>query len=166
MPVSRSLIRLLRIRNLQERQSRVELESALAEVHRLEQALAAAKQRGQRGQRLVIASTHSAEVVDRMVDRIAGLTESHAAERHANALGPRIADAEQNAEELRQHFLERRVERRQAETLIAEQKASDAIDAQRRGQQTLDDWHGARKHRGEYTANHSASRASANSNPA
>jgi hypothetical protein len=50
---------------------------------------------------------------------------------------------------LRQEFLGKRVERRQAETLIRETEARDAIEAGRRGQQALDDWYRFRLHRAE-----------------
>jgi hypothetical protein len=39
------------------------------------------------------------------------------------------------------------VERRQAETLIAETEAREAIVAGRRGQQSLDDWYSSRLYR-------------------
>jgi hypothetical protein len=64
-------------------------------------------------------------------------------------LGPRIAEAELDVLGLREEFLSRRVERRQAETLIEETEALDALDAGRRGQQSLDDWYGNRMHRTE-----------------
>jgi len=41
---------------------------------------------------------------------------------------------------LRQEFLSKRVERLQAETLIKETEAQDAIESGRRSQQVLDDW--------------------------
>jgi hypothetical protein len=39
------------------------------------------------------------------------------------------------------------VERRQAETLISEAEARDALDAERKSQQGLDDWFRNRMHR-------------------
>jgi hypothetical protein len=45
---------------------------------------------------------------------------------------------------LRQEFILRRVERRQAETLIEETLAQDALEDERRGQRALDDWYRAR----------------------
>jgi len=47
----------------------------------------------------------------------------------------------------REDFLGKRVERRQAETLIQETEAQDAVEADRRGQQTLDDWYSSRLYR-------------------
>ena len=50
---------------------------------------------------------------------------------------------------LRREFLGKRVERRQAETLIGETEAQEAVAAGRRGQQALDDWYGSRLFREE-----------------
>ena len=142
MAVSRSLRRLLHIRNLEEEQSRVELESAIGGLRQLEIALEATGLRACRGRRLVGASAHSGE----LEDRLAGVEETLAAGRHAEALKPRIADAQLDVAALRQEYLARRIERRQAETLIEETEARDAVEAGRRGQQALDDWYGNKVH--------------------
>jgi hypothetical protein len=92
---------------------------------------------------LVGTSAHSGE----LPDRLAGLEETRAADRRAAVLVPRIADAELDVVALRQEFLRKRVERRQAETLIRETEARDAVEANRRGQQMLDDWFGNKTHR-------------------
>jgi hypothetical protein len=47
----------------------------------------------------------------------------------------------------RQEFLSKRVERRQAETLIAETEAREAIVDGRRTQQSFDDWYSSRLYR-------------------
>jgi hypothetical protein len=47
---------------------------------------------------------------------------------------------------MRQKFLSKRVERRQAETLIRETQARDATEAGRRDQRALDDWYRFRLH--------------------
>jgi hypothetical protein len=95
-------------------------------------------------------------------DRLAGLEETRAADRQAAVLAPRIADAELDVVALRQEFLRKRVERRQAETLIRETEARDAVEANRRGQQMLDDWFGNKTHRAETEAG--ASRIAASEN--
>ncbi len=77
MAVSRALRRLLRIRELEEEQSRLALESALGELNRLEASLAAAVERERRGRRLVKASAQTGE----LPDRLAGLEETRAADR-------------------------------------------------------------------------------------
>jgi hypothetical protein len=148
MAVSRALSRLLRIRNLEEEQRRLVLESAMGERDRLQRALDAAAQRESRGRRLVEASARSGE----LPDRLAGVEETRLAVRHAEVLEPRIAEMELEIAELRQEFLSKRVERRQAETVIEEGEARDAVVAGRRSQQNLDDWHRNRMWRREAAA--------------
>ena len=97
MPVSRSLRRLLHIRNLEEEQGRLVLESALSDLRRLENALEKTVVRARSGRRLVGTSAHSGELEDRQ----AGIEETRAAGRHAEALKPRIADAELDVATLR-----------------------------------------------------------------
>jgi flagellar biosynthesis chaperone FliJ len=144
MPVTAALRRLLRVRNLEEEQHRLALESALADLHILEQALAHACT-AERCGRARLAS--SASVSD-PADRIGALVESASAARHAAALQPRIAAAQQEAVRLRQQFLSKRTERQQAETLIRERETQDAIAAGRRDQQGLDNWFSSRANRG------------------
>jgi flagellar biosynthesis chaperone FliJ len=141
--ISRALRRLLRIRELEEEQCRIALESAIGDLNRLQHALAANLERDRRGRLLVQSSAVSGE----LRDRLAGMEETRAAERLARVLAPRIADAEQDVVILREEFLDKRVERRQAETLIEEAGARDALDAERRSQTALDEWFGNRRHR-------------------
>jgi hypothetical protein len=143
MAVSRALRRLLRIRDLEEGQSRLALESALGELHRLEHALTATVERERRGRRLVGDSARTGQ----LPDRLAGLEETRSSVRHAAALEPRIEAMGDDVAMLRREFLGKRIERRQAETLIQETEAEDAIAAGRRGQQALDDWYGSRLYR-------------------
>jgi flagellar biosynthesis chaperone FliJ len=156
MAVSRALRRLLRIRDLEEEQCRLALESATGSLHRLQHALEAAFERGRRGRRLIEASVHSGE----LPDRLAGLEEMRSAGCHAQAQVPRIADAELDVAALREEFLAKRVERRQAETLIEKTEARDAIETARRSQQNLDDWFGNRMHRKDAEATIESRRAS------
>jgi hypothetical protein len=139
MAGSRTLARLLGIRNLAEHQKRQALESALGELRRLEQALVFSAGRERESRRLLAASAVSGQVAD----RVSALEEAQSARRHASALGPRIAQAAGEAAERRDEFLVSRVERRQAETLLEEARALEAIDAARRVQQSLDDRYGA-----------------------
>jgi len=143
MAVSRALRRLLRIRELNEDQHRLALEAALRQLDLLEQALAAAEQRGTQGRRAIASSARSG-VLD---DRLAGLEESRAAGRHTASLAPRIGDSEKDVADLCEQLLAIRVERRQAEALVDEARAREAITAVRRTQQAIDDWFGARRHR-------------------
>jgi hypothetical protein len=143
--VSRALVRLLRVRDLEEEQCRLALESAIGQLNRLEQALVASEERDRRGRRLIEASARNGE----FPDRLAGIEEMHAASRRAEVLIPRMAEAKTVVAELRQAYIEKRTERRQAETLIEAAKARDAIEAERRSQQNLDDWYRNRMHRVE-----------------
>jgi flagellar biosynthesis chaperone FliJ len=151
--VSRALRRLFHIRAIEERQKRIALESAIGELNRLEHALNAASERGKRSRRLIESSARTGD----LADRFSGLEESETAGRHAAGLKPRIAAARETVEELREEFLAARVERRQAETLIEETEARDTLEADRRTQQALDDWHGARQHREDGSASQTRS---------
>lgn len=143
MTVARAFKRLLRIRDMEEEQHRIALESALDILLRLQNAQAVATERGRLGRLLVVFSADSGE----LPDRLAGLEETHCSRRIALELTPRIAHAQKNVTQLREEYLAKRVERRQAETLIEEAKARDALDAGRRSQQALDDWFLNRLHR-------------------
>ncbi len=95
------------------------------------------------------ASAHSGE----LPDRLAGLEETRAASaacRGAGVRGSRMRSW--TWPRCGRSFWARRVERRQAETLIRETEARDAIEAGRRGQQALDDWYGNKMHREEAEA--------------
>lgn len=137
MPVSPALRRLLRVRHVEEEQRRLALDVALADLHALEYGLEHARARERRGRQRIGSATNPA-------DRVAGLVETQSAARHAAALVLRITAAERAAAQLRGQFLSKRVERRQAETLIRETEAADVVDAGRRAQQDLDDWFSAR----------------------
>jgi hypothetical protein len=140
MAVSRALRRLLRIRELEEEQCRLALESTLGELNRLECALTATVERDRRGRRLVETSARTGQ----LPDRLAGLEEARAADRLVAVLEPRIVVKEEEVAERRQQFLLKRVEHRQAETLIQQTEARDAIEAGRSNQQRLDDWYSSR----------------------
>jgi hypothetical protein len=55
--------------------------------------------------------------------------------------------AKREAADLREVFLAKRVERRQAETLLREAESRQALEADRRTQHSLDDWYLSRLHR-------------------
>jgi hypothetical protein len=80
-------------------------------------------------------------------DRMAGMEEMCSATVHAEALQPRIESKRQEVAERRQAFMEKRIERRQAETLIEEGEAREAIEEGRRSQQALDDWFSSKQYR-------------------
>jgi flagellar biosynthesis chaperone FliJ len=141
MAVSNGLRRLLQLRCLEEEQSRTALESAHAEVHRLERALEAAGERNRRGRQLV----HQAARTGELIDRIAGIEEGRAAVRLGVMLEAAIVQSKHSADIHREKFQSTRTERRQVETLISDAEAAEALDRDRRSQQSLDDWYGSRR---------------------
>lgn len=149
MAVSRALCRLLRVRTIEEEQCRLALEAASSNLRQLENSLAAARERARGGRQLFLAGAQTGE----LPDRLAGIEETRAAKRRALVLGPRIEAGEREVEGLRQAFYAKRIECRQAETLIRETEARDAVLAARRGQQALDDWYLNRLHSASHEAN-------------
>src|SRR5271169_2947950 len=101
MAVSRAMRSLLHLRNLEEEQSRRALESALAELRWLKQAVAATSDWDRRGRQLIESSAHTGE----LPDRLAGLEDRRAAGRRAAALTPRVTAGELEVDALRQEFL-------------------------------------------------------------
>ena len=136
MAVSRAMRRLLAVREIEEEQKKTALESAVGDLRRMENALAATHVRERGGRRLIAESARTGELVDRM----AGVEEARAARHHASVLRPRIAAAETVVAARRQEFLLKRIERRQVESLIRKMEAEDATEAGRHAQRELDDW--------------------------
>jgi flagellar biosynthesis chaperone FliJ len=143
MAASKMLERLRRIRDLEEEQHRLALESASGQLHELEAARRAAGETERAGRALVGSSAHTGVLADRQ----GGLVQATAAGRRGALLEHHVARAEAAIQRLRQTFLEKRVERRQAETLISESETRSASESNRRSQRALDDWHGSRKQR-------------------
>lgn len=137
MAASTSLKRLAAIRRALEQHSRTRMEMAIAELHRLEEASSSARERSKRGRRRIALAVSSGECED----RIAGMAEVAAADRVTALLVERIHSAEQHIRELRDAFLARRIERRQAETLLDTQTAQKTLELSRRSQMALDDFH-------------------------
>lgn len=134
--------RLLRVLELEEEQAQRALEAATAELRLLENASQGARERERRGRASIAASAASGPVHDynSTLDRIAGLEDIRLGQRTAAALAPRIAEGQAKAAARREEFLAKRVERRQAETLVRAAEAREAREAAQREQQSLDDW--------------------------
>lgn len=145
MPVSNALKRLLRIRDLEQEQHRLALEAALSELRRLEAAMGSATERERRGRGELVASVRAGE----REERHPALVETEIGQSHALVLAPRIRKAEAETARRRQAFLLKRLEHRQAETLIRETEAADEIEELRKGQQRLDEWYLSRALREE-----------------
>jgi hypothetical protein len=143
MTVSKSFERLLRLRAMEEEQSSAALESALGELRALERTRDRAEQSARQGRARVAASAVSGDRVDRQ----AGLVEIECACLRARQLAPRIVASEMEAARRRQELLDKRVKRRQVGNLIEKVENQDTLESERRGQQTVDDWYAARRHR-------------------
>jgi hypothetical protein len=137
MAAAKSLERLLRIFGLEEELHHRDLESAQREQASIARALDGAREQERRGRRLTI---HGVEC-DELPDRLAGIEEVQAGKRRAMELELRMAQISQRVEELRVAYLEKRVERRQAETLVNNANEREAVEADRKAQQSLDDWY-------------------------
>lgn len=141
MAVSRSLLRLLQIRELEEEQSRAALAAASQNLRRLQTKWTAARERAHAGRQLVLDSAKNGNIAD----RLAGAAEVHCGMRHADLLSARIKVAELQLTASRQRFLIQQTERRQVETLIESQRQQDAAEQARKRQQALDEWHRTRR---------------------
>lgn len=139
----KTLERLLRIREIEEEQNRLQLDAALAKLESLERARDAAAEKERQGRMLVGASVHSAEIADRQ----AGLMETETARRRVRILALRIASAQKETLDRRRDFVDKRIERRQAETLVERDDNREKLESDRRSQRSVDDWFGARRHR-------------------
>jgi flagellar export protein FliJ len=143
MPISPALRKLLRIRELEEEQSRIALETALGEMNRLKRALAGTAQSGQAARRLFASGVQSGN----LRDRVAGLQEMRSADNLAGALSRTLVAAGPEVARLRERFLATRVQRRQAESLVNEGESRAETEEERRNQRDLDDLHRARTQR-------------------
>ncbi len=137
MAQSQTLRRVQSIRYAEERQRRAQMESALADLRRLQDAFKFAFERMKQARALVASSVGSGEPID----RIAALQETTAVERRMKILPARIAAAETEVVSIRQEFLSKRIERRQVECLLDEARAREAAEINRKSQFMLDNWH-------------------------
>ena len=137
MPVSRSVRRLLRVLGLEEESRRRDLTSAQGELAQLDAALRAAKKREGDGRCLFTTSVQSEDLRDRLV----GQAEVNAGRHRGLVLQQHLHQSNQVVDALRAAFLDKRVERRQAETLVKTADASEALEEDRRTQQTLDTYY-------------------------
>lgn len=149
MPVSSALKRLLRIRDLEQEQHRIALESALSELHALEAALESAEGRERRSRNEFVSAAIDAESAGTAIVRQAALVETEIAHEQGQSLVPRVHAVDAEVARRRTAYLNKRVEQRQAATLIEEAEAAGAQKEGRRNQQFLDDWFGARSGRAE-----------------
>ena len=141
MLVKRTLNRLLRLRELEEEQSRLELELAVAERNRAQQEIAFVTGRLEQGRRHFATGI----VEQNRLARAAGLLETEEAGRQRLRLYPQLETADAEVARQQAEFLLHRTGRRQVETLVENERANGEVEAGRRAQQMLDDWYGRRK---------------------
>lgn len=139
MPVSPSLKRLLRIRELEEELSQSALESAVAEREHFQRKLELAVARKRTGRSLWEEGIQSKQK-DQADQRQAALEEMRIGARLADSASAQLAEAEVQLSARRESYLATRTQRRQAETLIEEAQRDDAQIKLRRNQQELDEW--------------------------
>jgi hypothetical protein len=135
--VSKAIRRLLHLLNMEEEMRRRGLESARGKLVQLETALKAAGQQERRGRQLFNSGVQS-EVLP---DRLAGLEEVHAGIRLGSLLQLHIELAALQVNERREEYFAKRLERRQAETLVEAAEATYKSEVNRKSQQALDEWY-------------------------
>ena len=139
----RVLSRLLRLRELEEEMSRMELEGAVGDRERVAGELAAAVNRQALGRQGFLVSIGDPDT--------AGRTGAVISMEQARELSVRIASrleaADREVIRRREEFLSRRTDRQQIETLVQREQLTLREEAGRRAQQMLDDWYGRRSPR-------------------
>ncbi|HMG85615.1 MAG TPA: hypothetical protein VK574_07720 [Terracidiphilus sp.] len=155
MAPSKSLHRLLGIRQAEEERSESEVETAISELQRLEWAHVTAHERRTRARALVASSTQTGE----LMDRIAGLQEMTTTDRLQRMLAEMIDAARKKAEYKRLELLARRLARRQVETLVDAKSVEARAESNRKTQSELDDWHRSQRMPAMRKANTSRSKS-------
>src|SRR5581483_7055528 len=121
----KTLERLLRIREIQEEQKKLRLDAAQATLKSLQRARDAAAEMERGGRALAAESVISGELADRQ----AGLMQTEFARRRARMLAPWIASTQKETVELRRDFMDKRMQRRQAETLVGLEDTRDKVES-------------------------------------
>jgi len=140
MAEKRVLHRLLRLRELEEELSRVQLEAAVADRDRVAEELAAAAERQALGRKGFVASLGDVDTAE----RTGGILSMEQARLQRGRIEPRLQAADAGIVRQREEFLSRRIGRRQVETLVEREEAEARTENNRRAQQMLDDWFGRR----------------------
>jgi flagellar biosynthesis chaperone FliJ len=140
MAAKQGLNRLLRVRQLEEELSRVELEVAVGDRNRMGEELASVAQRQAAGRRDLVRGIMERDTAG----RAGSVIEVEQARRLQLRMEPRLEAAEDEVARQREEFLARKRDRRQVETLVDEQQRIAREAAGRRAQQMLDDWYGRR----------------------
>jgi flagellar biosynthesis chaperone FliJ len=131
---------LLRLRELEEESSRLQLESAVGNRNRIERELELLVERQAGGRKNFVAGVEGRDGLS----RVAGLMEIEQARRSLVYMVPKLKEADLEVAREREEFLRRRTGRRQVETLVDQAHVLAEVEAGRRAQQILDDWFGRR----------------------
>jgi flagellar export protein FliJ len=140
MAVQRILRRLQRLRELEEEQSRLELEAAVGNRNRVAQELAAAVQQQIQGRTDFVNGISEEDASG----RTGAVIEIEQARRQRLRIEPRLEAADIEVAKQREEFMARRTGRQQVETLVDQERKTEREEAGRRAQQMLDDWYGRR----------------------
>lgn len=137
MSTPHSLHRLHELRQAEEEQRKALLQAALGELHGLKSAMKSAFGRLMQGRSLLKQSLLSGD----MAARLSANEEIAGSRRLVNAFSSRIHGAGAVVEKLRDDLLAKRLERRQAGTLLASIIEQQELQERRRAQVALDDWY-------------------------
>lgn len=128
---------LVQLRQIEEESHASLLEASTAQLRQLAEALKQTRVREAAGRSLVEKGIQTGETQD----RLAGLAEIASATRVRSIVMGRKHQEEENLEGIRQRYIVKRMETRQAETLLLAAEENEAQEQQRRGQSALDEWH-------------------------
>lgn len=139
----RVLSRLLRLRELEEEMSRMELESAVGDRNRVAGEFAAAVNRQALGRQGFLVSIGDPDTAG----RTGAVISMEQARKLSARIAPMLEAADREVVRRREEFLSRRTGRQQVETLVEGEQQALKEEAGRRAQQMLDDWYGRRSPR-------------------
>ena len=140
MASQKKLIRLRRLREIEEEQSRLELERAVVVRNRLERDLEQAVEQQLRDKQEFVACVS----VDDRPGRTGATIAAGLTGRMRSSLASHLRDWDRTVTELREEYLLRRIGRQQIETLVGAMRRDEETVAGHRAQQMLDDWYGRR----------------------
>jgi flagellar export protein FliJ len=152
------LPRLLRLRELEEEQSRVDLEAAVGQRNKVQQEKLVTRARLQMGRQSFAAGVAEGNAAS----RTGAVLQVEQARGQEQPLKLRMAAAEAELAQQFAEFLTRRTDRRQVEALVEQQRSRAALETGRRAQQMLDDWYGRRGQKGTDKARRAAMRSGTN----
>ncbi len=138
MAQKKTLQRLWRLREMEEEQSRLQLERLVTDRNRLQGRLESALSRKLRVRQDFITSVQGSD----RPGRSGAAIEMKLAGEKAAALVPLLKAAERELVRGRDAYLQRRTQRRQVETLLVNARRAAETELGRRTQQILDDWYG------------------------